>query len=44
MSNEQGNSDWHRVDVICHVAFKADFVAEVYCTKTTLMDIMAMLG
>lgn len=32
--------DWHQVELVVHVAFPADFVAEVYCVAVNHLDAM----
>lgn len=31
-------NDWHRVELVVHVAFPADYVAELYCIAVNHME------
>ena len=37
---EDGSSEWHRVELVVHVAFEADYVAEVYCMTVDHLQAM----
>ena len=33
-------NDWHRVELVVHVAFEADYMAEIYCVAVNHMDVI----
>jgi len=35
---ENESADWHLVQMVVHVAFQADYMAEVYCVKVNHME------